>query len=224
MAARPVDKDALIKRVLLALGLPPEYDQEGEDQSSGQIDIVYESCLDRCLSLHDWSFAKRTVKLTRLSETPDNGWQYAFQLPGNRIEAPQRVLRSVQTPNDINRHFTIEEDHLFTSCPDCYVVINLATAPSEWGVAFRAAFEVALKAYLAIPLLQDERMQKEQHQLAFGTPSEKGRGGLINSAIAQDLANSPRQSNLYENDPLTSAHGSDGSTSPFDGPWNHWGR
>lgn len=200
-----VDKPTLINRALvLHLGEQPVYSIGGEDDLSGSCDAAWDEAISHCFGIHDWSFARRTQKLNRLVSRPENGWEYGFQLPGDRIGPPQKLLRSIY-PETPLRNYVLEAGNVYANEPDVWGRCKVFVDPQYWPVDWRVAFLIALGSALAKPVIEDEQLEETLRVKAFGTSSQEGTGGAFGRLIAQDRAAAPVASSPWADDPLTSA-------------------
>lgn len=212
-----IDEATIINRALTSIGAGPMFSIDDGSDLSEQIANTYPRCVDQIFGMHDWTFARKTFRNARLAERPDNGWNYAFELPGNRIGNPLKIMdRAGQSPNPL-RNFTLEEGRLFCNAAETWSVCKVLVDPDYWDPSFRAAFVVALAGYLAVPVWQDQDLQNDKLVEAFGTPSREGTGGLFGRLMAQDKASAPIGDNLLAHDPLTAVHNTGGS---YDLPWH----
>lgn len=202
---QPIDKATIVNRALTKLGQAPTFSLDDESFTSGHIDAVWPDVVAHCFSLHDWSFCRRTARLTRLAAAPENGWAYGFELPGDRIGEPLKVLSAAGHSEAVLRDFTLEEGNLYANEPNVWARCKVAVAPAIWDTGFTAAFVLALAAALAIPLQSDPDLASQFFQEAFGTPSQGGSGGMFGRLIAQNRAGAPMASPFTRGDPLTDA-------------------
>lgn len=199
------DKARLVNQALiLHLGMPGNFSTDGEAAYSGIIDAVYEPCVAFCFSLTDWSFCRRTSKLTVMEATPDNGWQYGHTLPGDRIGP---ALKFLENPRDERplRNFALEGEAVYSDCPEIWARCKVRVKENAWDDAFAYAFTMVLGQMLAVPLKQDKSLEKTLREDAFGPREENMQGGVMGRLIAQERAGSPVASPLYDSDPLTTA-------------------
>jgi len=200
------DKVSLINRALmLQLGNPATYSIGDDSSMAASCDAAWDETLFACFSLHDWSFARRTMELVRLVEKPQNGYEFGFALPGNRLGQVLKVMSEARLSQAVVRDYTIEGDVLYCDVGRIWARLRLLVEPDHWDGAFTAAFVVALGAKLAIALNQDEELAAQKTAEAFGTPSQAGSGGLFGRLMAQDRAAEPQGAPLYWQDPLTAA-------------------
>ena len=207
MAGEIIDKPTIVNMALVDLGHPPAYSTDDETTLGGTVDRAWQLCVDHCAGLHDWTDFRRTTRLAPHSATPENGWTYGFDLPGDRLGPPLKVLRSAGACEDPLRDYALEGGSLYANEPAVWARCKVYRDPKYWDGAWRAAFVKALASYLAVPLQQDFEARAEYWRVAFGSPSERGVGGMFGRLIAQDRAASPVASPMHRQDPLTLAHG-----------------
>lgn len=199
-----ITQATLVNQALIDLGQPPNFSIDQATPLGGIVDIVWPGVVDETFGLHDWTFCRRTFKLSRRAAAPDSGWKYAFDLPGNRVGDPLAILIDPRR-NHVLREYYLEGTEVHCERDEIWARCRVAIDPRYWDPPFRAAFRKALAAELAIPLLQDPDLKIALRQEAFGTPSQGGAGGKFGRLIAQNRAASPIGAPLYDNDPLTSA-------------------
>ncbi|YBV97530.1 hypothetical protein M1D80_11815 [Phyllobacteriaceae bacterium JZ32] len=200
-----VDKATVVNWALPKLGLAPVYTIDSETELGGTVDLIWPHVIAECFSVHDWSFCRRTVKLDRHARAPENGWRYGFDLPGDRIGEPLKVLRCAGAREEILRNYTLEGGSLYADEPYAWARCRLAVEPETWDIGFRSVFVIALASALAVPLIQDKDLADTLYAEAFGTPSQGGTGGKFGRLIAQNRASEPLGSPMLRDDPLTSA-------------------
>lgn len=214
-----IDKAVIANWALHEIGHFATFSIDADDELSGQVDLAWQRCVDRCVSLHHWKDFEDTFKLVRSAETPNNGWTYKFSLPGGRIGEPLKVMDQVNGNSyRLLRNFKRGGNYIYANCPDVWAEFRFLLDPEYWEPGWRDAFVVALGGYLAVPVLSNYELKKELLQLAFGTPSKEGSGGLFGRLIAQDRAGAPMGNPLQDGDPLSDAHASGA------GDYGWWGR
>lgn len=204
MADQTIDMATIINMALPGIGQPPSFSLESGDTFGATCRGAYNRCRDHVFGLHDWSFLRLTRKLTRHSATPINGWTYGYDLPGDMIGAPRKLLRSLN-PAVTLRDFDREALSIYCNEANVWARVTVDLDPEYWEVSFRAAFVRALEGYLAVPLLADIDMEAKRFRDAFGAGAERGAGGLIGRCIAADMAGQPIESPFTRGDPLTDA-------------------
>lgn len=208
-----IDRATIINWALTDIGAGPMFSIDDGSDMAEQIEAVWQPCVDRVFGLTDWSFCKLTLKNMRRAETPENGWRFAFDLPGTRIGSPLKILHDPRTRQPL-RDFALEGGKLYADVPESWSLCKVAVDPDVWPPDFRAAFVVALGGYLSIPIWQDADLRADKLAEAFGTPSQGGGGGTFGRLMAQDKAAAPIGSPLAQEDPVTNAR--------FTGAGDHW--
>lgn len=214
MPETELDKPMIVNWALAELGLKPKFSIDEDTQLGGTVDIFWPRAEARCFGLHDWTFCRRTSQLTRQDATPQTGYAYGFDLPGDRLGEPLKVLSDPRCETPV-REYRIEGKSLFADEAAVYAVCKVRLDPRDWDIQFADCFAVCLAGYLAIPMLQDIDMAAAKEKQAFGTASEGGTGGMFGRLIAQHRSGSPLGSNLLRNDPLTAGR----SAEPWHGRW-----
>lgn len=211
-----IDKAVIANWALDEIGEFATFSIDGKDDLSGKVEAAWQRCLDRCVSLHHWKDFTDTFKLSRATETPDNGWTYRFLLPGGRIGEPLQVLDQVNGNSSRPlRDFKRGGNFVYANCPDVWAECRFLLDPEYWDPGWRSAFVTALAGYLAGSVLSNKEMRKELHVEAFGTPSKEGTGGTFGRLIAQDRAGAPMGNPMRDSNPLGEAHASGAG-----GPWH----
>lgn len=213
----PIDKAVIANWALSEIGEFATFSIDGEDELSGQVELAWQRCLDHCVALHHWKDFIDTFKLSRATETPDNGWTYRFSLPGGRIGEPLKVMDQVSNGSGRPlRNFGRGGNFVYANCPDVWAECRFVLDPQYWDPGWRAAFVVALSGYLAQSVQSNTKLKQDQHTIAFGTPSKEGTGGMFGRLIAQDRAGAPMGNPMRDSNPLGEAHAS-GAGLPWHG-------
>ncbi|WP_057465811.1 hypothetical protein [Pseudovibrio sp. POLY-S9] len=212
-----IDKTAIVNWALTEIGVGAQFSLDDDSDLSVQVRNTWQRCVEHCFSLTNWSFARRTFKLSRLADTPNNGWGYGFLLPGDKNGPPLRVLSQAGAKPRTLRSYDIEGRAVFADIPEVWALCKIHLKPDEWDPAFRSGFVVALSGFLAVPVKQDKNLAKEFLERAFGTKSEKGGGGVLGRLADQDAASAPTGQGFLDEDPLTEAHSGVSSASHWHG-------
>lgn len=112
--------------------------------------LFFEQTRDEVLSAHPWVFSTRRATLSRLSETPEFGWSYQYQLPSDCLAVTQ--LNGWQ-PLESRDLFEIEGDRLLTDVGEAQIRYSArVTDSSKFSSTFVEALSVKLAAKLSYPL------------------------------------------------------------------------
>ena len=196
------DKATIINMALTDLGPGPIFSTDDDSDLARKIELCWTRTVDQIFGMHDWSFARRTARLIQLAEQPQNGWQYGYELPGDRLGAPKKYTAAFDSTNPI-RNFSVAAGVMYCNDAQVWATYWTALDPDSWDPPFRSAFVIALSGYLAVPMIANEDTRDRKLAEAFGTPSKEGTGGLIGRLLAQDKAAQPVGEPLMKEDPLT---------------------
>lgn len=200
------------------LGVPASFSIDDDSNLGTIVDNVWQFVVDETFGLADWTFARKTLKLTRLDAAPVTGWTYAYALPDGMIGNPLAVSRDPSCREDnLIRRYYLESNELHCNEATVYLRCKREIPPESWDPAFRAAFTVLLAGYLAVPVNQDDNLRDDLITRAKGTPSQGETGGMFGRIIAQNRAGSPLGSPFEGNDVLVDARNT--GVTP-----NWWGR
>ncbi|WFS02213.1 hypothetical protein [Rhizobium tumorigenes] len=213
-----IDRATIINWALTDIGAGPMFSIDDGSDLAMQVDATWQRTVDQIFGMHDWHFSLVTVPMRRLAGSPGNGWQYGFDLPGDRIGAPLAYFRCIAPRPGLIRDFSLEEGKFFANEQSAWAKVKKAVDPDYWDPPWRSAFVKALGGELAVPVWQDEDLRERRRQEAFGTPSQQGTGGVFGRLMAQDKASAPvGDQSLLTNDVLTDVRPTGGMHS---GPWH----
>ena len=91
--------------MLGAAGISLETEPRGRD-----LERVYASVVDATLAAHPWRFATSRTTAAALSETPEFGWDYQYELP-----ADPYCLRVLEIADDYTTDFVTEGRRILTN-------------------------------------------------------------------------------------------------------------
>tara|TARA_Y100000361_G_scaffold152109_2_gene170821 strand:- start:985 stop:1533 length:549 start_codon:yes stop_codon:yes gene_type:complete len=149
----------IVSQALLLIGESP-ISSFSEGVAGTVASNLYDTTRDAFLTSTRWRFAVGKQALSRLTDTPLNEYNYAFQLPSNYLMAIGTYPRS---------RYEIYEDKLYTNSNT--VELDYIFRPDE--SAFPAYFVEALSAHLAerfaIPITNNQTMREAMKSLAVDT-------------------------------------------------------
>lgn len=198
-------KAVIVNWSLAELGQQANYTLDAATRLGATVDIFWPRAEAICIGLHDWTWFRRTNRLTRQAATPETGYLHGFDLPGDRIGEPQLILRDPRSKDPV-RDFRIEGDTLYADETEIYTVCKVSRPVEAWDAQFASGFAIVLASLLAVPLLQDMDLAKEKKADALGTRSEGMTGGYFGRLIAQNRAAHPVGRPILDGDPLSVAH------------------
>lgn len=133
---------------------------------------LYDSSYENLLTLHRWRFASGKVSLSRLTATPLNEWDYAFQLPANYM-----LINRVIPDTD----YEIFEDKIYSNQQTLDIDYVFKPAESELPAYFVKLVEYYLASQFAVPVtdnstkgqLYDGMFQSQLRQAKFADASAR---------------------------------------------------
>lgn len=186
-----IDKAMIINWALTEIGAGPMFSTDDESPLAQNIENTWQRTVDFAFTLDEWYWAKRVARLDRHADTPENGWQYGFDLPGDRVGPAVAFMdRAGQSPRPL-RNFHLEGKSVFANVPDLWAEIRIIVDVDDWDASFRAAFTKLLASELAIPVFQDGKLKEDLRTICLGQPHEKNTGGLFGRLMAQNKAAEP---------------------------------
>lgn len=154
----------IISNAMVLIGSTPVYNMEEISEYEGLFDTTYNSML----SLKNWKFAQKRIKLERLNETSLFGYNYVFQLPSDFLN-----ITKINNENIYSLNYEINEDTLLCNEEDVEIeyvskdieidkIISLLIEYLEYKMASKLAIPVAEDSQLAFTLSKfaDEILKK----------------------------------------------------------------
>jgi len=172
---------------LISLGASPLSSfTEGTDAAQA-CDRLYPDLKNTLLSTYVWSWTLAKIQLARLSATPINEWKYAYQMPGDHLTGALAVFETDGTDQRSVRYgWEIYGDELVTNMETVFIDYQQTIAETKMPNYFVRLLRTALAAELAIVITDQAAKADYFRALAYGSPGENGRGGLIREAMNID--------------------------------------
>lgn len=172
---------------LIALGASPLSSfTEGTDAAQA-CDRLYPDLKNTLLSTYVWSWTLTKIQLARLSATPINEWKYAYQMPGDHLTGALAVFESDSTAQRSVRYgWEIYGDELVTNMETVFIDYQKTITEAKMPNYFVRLLRTALAAELAIVITDQASKADYFRALAYGSPGENGRGGLMREAMNID--------------------------------------
>ena len=149
---------------------------------------LYPDIRDMCITMYPWSFSLAKSDLARSSTTPINEWTYAYPMPSDSItKIPRAVFNSSGVgANPITIGWEVYQGEILTDQANITVDYQKRPLEAEMPSYFVQLVKYAVAMHIAEPVT--DQMSKAQHweRVAFGNPSEGGRGGYFRQAAATD--------------------------------------
>jgi len=199
-------KEDIASQALARLGEPAISSFEENSETAEKVNQLYESTIQNLLGRYQWQFASRRVALTiDGGKVPANEWQRGFIMPTPRTEIvgqPYRVYNSTGLRAPEVFDYEIEGRYILTNYTTIVIEYTARLPESQWAGYFEVLAVEALAATLALPVTENASKEQWHQQKAFGSPSDRGEGGLFGTAKAADDMGAPPRSLLDESDPM----------------------
>lgn len=196
-------------QALARLGEPAISSFEEDSDTAEKVNQLYEPTILQLLSSHDWHFATRRATLQEDGAgVPVNEWTRSFLLPTLRTERvgkPLSVFASTQVGAPQTFEYELQERWLMTNHTVIVVEYVARVNESQWPGYFQTMAVEALAAVLALPVTENATKDQLHRSVAYGGPSELGRGGLFRTATEADATGDPTRSLIDDHDPIASA-------------------
>lgn len=172
---------------LISLGASPLSSfTEGTDAAQA-CDRLYPDLKNTLLSTYVWSWTLAKIQLARLSATPINEWKYAYQMPGDHLTGALAVFETDGTDQRSVRYgWEIYGNELVTNMETVFIDYQQTISEAKMPNYFVRLLRTALAAELAIVITDQSAKADYFRALAYGSPGENGRGGLIREAMNID--------------------------------------
>jgi hypothetical protein len=199
----------IASQALARLGEPSISSFEEDSQTAEKVNLLYESTILSLFSAYDWRFAMTKVALPiDGAAVPVNRWTRGFLLPDlnvDRVGPPHKVFASAEVGAKVTWNYEIQERWIMTNETQIVIEYIKRQPESVWpGYFVKLAIE-AVAAALALPVTENQTKDEYHTALAFGGPGQKGRGGLMGSAMEADANGNPTRTLLDDDDPIWSA-------------------
>lgn len=199
----------IASKALARLGSPGISAFDEDSDIAEKVADLYEVQILSLFSSHDWRFAMVRQQLTVDGGAPTNtGWARGFLLPDldtDRVSGPHKVYPSTDQNAKVTFEYEIFERWLMTNHTEIVIAYVKRQPENLWPGHFRRLAVEAVAAVLALPITENQTKETYHQQLAFGSPSEAGRGGLFKAAVEADSAQNPPKSLLDDTDLIAAA-------------------
>lgn len=112
-------------------------------------DLVYESCLVH----RNWSFAKRTLRLSEIEETPEE-WEF-----NHTYRIGVDILKIINVQNQASKFVRVTNRKIYTNIPNAFAVCLTRTDEQLLPADFKLAFIHLLAAAMATTITDDSSQQ-----------------------------------------------------------------
>ncbi|MFZ1963870.1 MAG: hypothetical protein WAU78_10490 [Roseiarcus sp.] len=168
--------------------------------------LLYPLVIRGLFAEYPWNFAKVTVPLDQLAETPlsdgllPSGWQLAFALPDDFIGLPERILANNRYPDGPETRFEIQGATVYTNQLALWAIGTVYVDEADWPDYFSAAAVACFAAEIYSPITGNGPRLADLRADAWGSPQENRLGGKLGNARRIDSRANP--SRVITHNPL----------------------
>ena len=193
MAAGDTDVSICSDALILLGAAPISSFTDGTDAAQA-CDRLYPDLRDTIIGSYQWSWSIKKQKLARLTTTPVNEWKYAYQLPGDMLSGVIAVFRSAgTTERPLAYGWEIYGENIYTNLEEIYIDYQSTVSESKMPSYFVRLLRTAMAAELGMVITDQMNKTEYFRSMAFGTPADAGRGGLLREAMNVDSRGKPPQ-------------------------------
>lgn len=198
----------LVNSALATLGEQPLVNLDTQNATSNAILVKSKIVvIQRALLMEsDWNCARITAKLSRISESPKNGYLYSYQLPTNPpfLKVVQVSIDQGETFIDTDAYynegtstladiFDIDGDKLLSDSESIWIKYTGQVDPARFDPLLASAFEAHLAAEMAYAItasaslaesllkLANKKTNKAKSRNALNRNPAKKEGDVVNS-------------------------------------------
>ena len=153
---------------------------------------MYGNRINYLLSEYQYRFTTRYAQLSKLVETPVAQWASVHEMPSDHVAPFPFALYNNNGENaGPLKHFTVTGKKVLSNETTLFCQYRIRPAEAEWPPHFYQFAIIDLAAYLALPITRDTEKAKHWTNIARGTPSEGGKGGMFRSVTMADAMAKP---------------------------------
>lgn len=163
---------------------------DGTDESS-VCDRLYPDIRDSTLVMYPWTLNTKKIQLAQLLTAPGSVWQYAYQLPGDKLANPRAVYDTAAVGATPRKDWEIQGDQLLTNLPAVFIDYQYSVGEFAWPQYFVQLMKYMMAWHMALPVTEQSDRAAYWQGIAVGAPAENGRGGYFRTAMNIDGQHNP---------------------------------
>jgi len=189
----------ICNRALIKLGEPVISSFEEETNRAEICQTAYPDFSRAMLDIYDWQFTAAQRELAKVTSADPIGWESAFNLPSDRLDAPEAVY--IDTRGTLLKDFEIVGEQIFCDFDQIFIRYHLAVTEAKWPPIFQEFVSTAFAAEICMAITEKDSLYDKQIKAAWG--DERSRtGGLFQRAKNKDTRNSPVRSLIEDGGPI----------------------
>lgn len=196
----------IVNAACAAIGEDPLGSMDDEIEAGQAASLLYTATLEFCLGIHNFSFSKEVRQLSRDdTATANAGYTLVYTLPAERIGDPLYLTDDATDPSRRFSKYALVGNRAHSDAEELWAMIRYRASPHRWTGPFKMLMIKAMASELAIPIAHDRQLADQLKVLAFGSPQDNWRGGLMRAAISAEAFTQPPRSQNRDDNPLTAA-------------------
>lgn len=172
----------VVNRALMRIGANPLNSEH--DANAPQHLVIHDGVLRRIFA-SPFSCAKVKRRLVQLPTPDPPHYKYAYALPTDRLSMPRAVYRDPELKSPCT-DFDVLEGQLLIDEPQVWMSYMRMPPWERMGGDLQELIITAEMAEFALSIREDRPLHDRLYQKAFGTPSEKGFGGMMGACLEND--------------------------------------
>ena len=157
----------IAQQAMVLVGLQPLTSFDDKTDEALSANLLYEPVVEDCLSSHPWNFSTGQKILNRLTDTPIDIWDAAYQLP---TDVKPLIIQTI-TNDDVTIRYDRYEDKIYTLDTDVVAEdILVATyqfrvAEADWPPYFKMYVVYRLASTFALSIIRKGDIAQSLNQL-----------------------------------------------------------
>lgn len=199
MATSDID---ICTQALAQLGQPAISSFSDENPNSVLCANTYPDFRLAMLTVYPWRFATTERQLVRIANKTPIRFEFAFQLPSDRISVPEAFYADLSGTRIKN--YEILGDEINIDFDECFAKYALDISEPKWPPTFTRFVILAYAADIAKAVTEEANLARDLIAKAWGT-AERRDGGAYRNARMVDSRGSEQRSMLEDGGPLIQA-------------------
>ena len=163
------------------------------DDKAIALGALYPTYMQSLLAMYNWRFARKKSASLTATTAPTFGYTYAFTMPTdalNIVNVYNSTDKQVMPQSRYERFGAV----LHTEFTPAYIDYTYDLDEDLWPSWFQEFAATALAGRSAVGITEDDVKASHYTQMAFGTPSEQGEGGMYMMCKRMDSRQQPAKS------------------------------
>lgn len=198
----PID---IVQNAMIHVGLEPIESFEDGTPNADSAKRLWPTHRLTLLAHTDWHFARKFQQLSRTAAAPAGKWSYAFRQPPDMVRPPAAFYLSDDPAQPAYQRFEQVGAEFLSDVDVLFAAFTCDLPEAKWPGFFVAFAEHSFAAIIGRAGGALDSRIGEEHQIAWGVPSDGMRGGLSRAARSADGKNTPTRSLIRNRGPLIGA-------------------